>query len=450
MHAVDHKVAGDARLCTEACVLTPVYRRVSVRIIPPLLLAYIVAYLDRVNVGFAKLQMLDSLHFTETVYGLGAGVFFIGYFAFGLPSNLILHRFGARRWLSAMMLGWSVVSAATVLVSSPTAFYALRLLLGIAEAGFFPGVIFYLTLWYPTGRRAQVTATFMTAVAICGAIGSPLSGWIMQALDGYHGWAGWQWLFLIEAIPAALMGIYLLLRLTDEIGQAHWLNASEKSALAAQLKHGVGTEPVSSVWSVFRSSRVWMASLVYFCLLTGLYGIGFWLPTILVELGIHNPLQVGLLAALPYAVAVLGMVLVGRSADRHTDQRWHVAIPAALGAIGLVASVLLSHERALALAALAMAVFGILTGPPLFWGIASAHLRGPAAAAGIAMINSLGCLAGFASPYMVGLVKDLTGSTRLGMELIAGLVLLGALLVISMESAGPLPEAHVERLEAQS
>jgi MFS family permease len=410
--------------------LERVYSKVFRRIMPLLMIAYITAYLDRVNVGFAKLQMLADLGFSEAVYGLGAGIFFLGYFVFGLPSNMMLHRVGPRVWIAGIMIAWGIVSGLTSLVRTPGAYYALRFLLGVAEAGFFPGIIFYLTQWYPDARRGKATAIFMTGIAICSVIGSLLSGWIMQAFDGAYGWAGWQWLFPLEAIPAVLVGVWILLALHDDIASAPWLNESEKSLLRAELVHRSGPKPTESPAAAFRDGRVWLACFIYFCAMTGLYGVGFWLPTIISEMGITSLTHIGMLAAIPYAVAAVGMVLVARSADRHNERRWHVAIPAALGAAGLVVSVLFAQDRIIALAALAVSTFGILTAAPLFWSLPTAYLRGAAAAAGIAIINSCGNLAGFLSPYVIGWIKDATRSTAVGMYYVATFLLIGAVLVI--------------------
>lgn len=407
------------------------YRKVSQRIMPLLMIAYITAYLDRVNVGFAKLQMLKELGFSEAVYGLGAGIFFLGYFVFGLPSNMMLHRVGARVWIASIMIVWGIVSGLMCLVQTPNSYYVLRFLLGVAEAGFFPGIIFYLTQWYPSARRGRATATFMTGIAICSVIGSLLSGWIMQTFDGVYGWAGWQWLFPLEAVPAVLVGIWILLGLHDGITNAPWLSESEKSLLHTELARDAGPQPTESLADTFRDGRVWLACLIYFCAMTGLYGVGFWLPTIISEMGVTSLLHIGMLAAIPYAVAAIGMILVARSADRHNERRWHVAIPAALGAAGLVVSVLFAQNTIIAMTALAVATFGILTMAPLFWSLPTAYLRGAAAAAGIAIINSCGNLAGFLSPYVVGWIKDLTKSTAVGMYYVATFLLIGAVLVIA-------------------
>jgi MFS family permease len=315
-------------------------------------------------------------------------------------------------------------------VQTPTSFLVLRFLLGAAEAGFFPGVIYYLTQWYPASRRGKVTALFMTGIAICSTIGSVLSGWIMQTFDGVNGWSGWQWLFLLEALPAVLVGVYILFRLTNNIDGASWLSEREKALLRAELEREHREHPAGSYWDALRDSRVWFACLIYFCIVMGLYGVGFWLPTIIADMGIQAPLHVGMLTAIPYAVAAVGMVLAGRSADKRNERRWHVAIPTALAACGLLLSVVLFDKTVLALAALSLATFGILTAAPLFWSLPTAYLRGAAAATGIAVINSFGNLAGFVSPYLVGWVRDRTGSTAAGIYIIAAFVLAAGILII--------------------
>jgi D-galactonate transporter len=411
-------------------VLDGLYGKVTHRIVPILLFGYIAAYLDRVNVGFAKLQMLEDLRFSEMVFGLGAGIFFLGYFLFEVPSNLLLHRFGARVWLARIMITWGLLSAAMALVETSASFYVLRFLLGVAEAGFFPGVIYYLTQWYPSGRRGSVTALFMTAIAVCTVFGSLLSGWILEVFDGRLGWAAWQWLFVLEALPAIAIGVYIFLRLPRDIASVRWLAAEEKALLTAELVRERDTDDSESILGAFRDGRVWFACLVYFCLVVGVYGIGFWLPTILSEMGFKRPLEIGMLTALPYGIAAVGMVLVGRSADRHGERRWHVAVPAGLGALGLVLSVQLASNPVLAIFGLTLATFGILSSVPLFWSLPTAELRGAAAAAGIAIINSCGNLAGFASPSVIGWIKETTGSTVWGMYYVAAFLVLGGVLTV--------------------
>ena len=408
------------------------YRKVSWRLVPFLLLCYVVAYLDRVNVGFAKLQMLSDLQFSETVYGLGAGIFFIGYFLFEVPSNVILHKVGARIWIARIMITWGVISAAMMFVTTPTMFYVLRFLLGIAEAGFFPGIILYLTYWYPANRRGRTTTFFMTAIALSGVIGGPLSGWAMQAFDGHNGWAGWQWMFLLEGIPSILVGLVVLAYLDDRIAHARWLSDDEKALLQRNIASEDAHKEDPPIGTVLSSPRVWLMSAIYFCFVMGLYGVSFWLPTIIKQTGVKGALDIGLLTAIPYGCAVVGMVVVAFSADRSGERRWHIAIPAVLGALGLVLSVQWHDSTALAMVALTLATIGILTTLPLFWSLPTAFLAGTGAAAGIALINSLGNLAGFLSPYAVGWLKDLTHSTDSGMYLLAACLVVGAALTLSV------------------
>ena len=410
------------------------YRKVMWRLLPFLLLCYVVAYLDRVNVGFAKLQMLTDLNFSETIYGLGAGIFFIGYFIFEVPSNVILHRVGARVWIARIMITWGILSALMMFVTTPTMFYVARFFLGAAEAGFFPGIILYLTYWFPAERRGRVTATFMTAVALSGVIGGPLSGYIMKNMTGMNGWAGWQWMFLLEGIPSVLIGIAVLFYLDDRISHAKWLTDAEKALLQRNIKAEEGAKKDLPISQTLTSGRVWLMGLIYFSFVMGLYGISFWLPTIIKATGVKDVLDISLLTAIPYGFAVVAMVLVGRSADRHQERRWHVAIPGLLGALGLVLSVMWRGDTVLAMAALTLATMGILCTLPLFWSLPTSFLVGAGAAAGIALINSLGNLAGFVSPYMMGWLKDMTKSTDAGMYVLATSLVVGALLTLSVSA----------------
>ena len=408
------------------------YAKVTWSQLPLLSLCYVASYLDRVNVGFAGLQMLNDLKFSETVYGLGAGIFFIGYFIFEIPSNMILHRVGARLWIARIMITWGIVSGAMIFVDSPATFYVMRFLLGVAEAGFFPGVILYLTYWYPAHRRGKMTALFMTGVPISGVIGGPLSGWIMKAMPGVHGLAGWQWMFILEAIPSLLLGVVLIFYLQDRIRGAAWLSEAEKQLLESQIQAESSQKAEASLGQMFANPRVWLMALIYFCFVMGLYGVSFWLPTIIKATGVTDTFNIGLLTAIPYASAAIAMILIGHSADRRRERRWHVAIPALLGSIGLVLSTVYDHNTLLAMSALTLATIGIITVLPLFWSLPTAFLGGAAAAAGIALINSLGNLAGFVSPYLVGWLKDQTQSTNSGMFVLAASLVLGALLTLSV------------------
>jgi D-galactonate transporter len=408
------------------------YRKVAWRLTPLLMLCYVVAYLDRVNVGFAKLGMSTDLGLSDAVYGFGAGIFFIGYFIFEVPSNIILHRVGARVWIARIMVTWGIVSMLTMFVTTPTMFYVMRFLLGLAEAGFFPGIILYLTYWYPAQRRGRMTTWFMTAIAISGVVGGPISGYILKAFNGANGWHGWQWLFLLEGIPSVVVGILVFIVLDDRISKAKWLTQDERDLLERNIAAEDATKEDHSIGKAMFSPRVLLMSLIYFSFVMGLYGVSFWLPTIIKSTGVTDAFMIGLLSAIPFAAAVIAMVLIARSADRTRERRWHVALPGFAGALGLVLSVIWAHDTTLAMAGLTLATMGILTTLPLFWSLPTAFLAGTGAAAGIAMINSIGNLAGFLSPYAVGWLKGATSSTDSGMYMLAAFMILGGLLAVSV------------------
>ncbi|MGJ7580156.1 MFS transporter [Variovorax sp. RHLX14] len=408
------------------------YARVTWRLLPLLFLCYVAAYLDRVNVGFAKLQMLNELKFSESIYGLGAGIFFIGYFIFEVPSNLMLHRFGARKWIARIMISWGVISGCMMFVQTPTSFYILRFFLGVAEAGFFPGIILYLTYWYPAARRAKVTSLFMTGIPMAGVIGGPLSGWILNAFDGAHGMAGWKWLFLLEAVPSIVLGVVVLVALKDRIADANWLSAEDKKMLQKNIAADGAHIEDHSASGAFRNPKVWVLSAAYFGFIMGLYGVGFWLPSLVKASGVANTTTIGFLVAIPYAAAVACMIWTSRHSDRTGERRWHIAIPAIAGAVGLVASTLVPQTPFWAIVTLTLATMGILTGLAQFWCLPPAFLGGAAAAAGIALINSVGNLAGFVSPFIVGWIKDVTGSTNNGLFVIAASLIVGGAIVLSM------------------
>ncbi|WGD32217.1 MFS transporter [Ancylobacter sp. WKF20] len=407
------------------------YGKVFWRIVPFLMLCYVIAYLDRVNVGFAKLQMSQDLGFSETVFGFGAGVFFIGYFLFEVPSNILLHKIGARVWIARIMVSWGILSACFMFVSSAPMFYVLRFLLGVAEAGFYPGIILYLTYWYPSHRRAKIIAVFMSAIPISGIFGNPLSGWIMDAFHDNGGMAGWQWMFLIEAIPAVLLGIAVYFWLDNSIRGANWLSEEEKQLLEKEVAEDARTKATPpSVGAVFTDGRVWLMCLIYFSFVTGQYALTFWLPTLVKATGVVGNFNIGLISAIPFLCAVVTMILVGRSADHHRERRWHLIIPATLGAIGFIVAAT-SSSTVIAIASLSVAAAGVITCAPLFWSLPTAFLSGTAAAAGIAFINSVGNLAGFVSPYLIGFLKDFTGSTQVGMYVLAGFLVIGVIAVLS-------------------
>lgn len=414
--AVEGRVAG-------------IVRRVTWRYLPFLMLCYTFAYLDRVNIGFAKDAMEADIGLGAAAYGFGAGIFFIGYFFFEVPSNLLLQRFGARRWISRIMITWSLVSASFAFVETPLAFYALRFLLGVAEAGFFPGVVLFVTQWWPPARRAQVIALFMTAIPLAGLFGAPLSGAILSLTDGAAGIAGWRWMFLIEAAPAFLLGLLVLVRLDSRIEDAKWLSADEKAVLtAAVADEGQSIEHVG-IGKLMLNKTVLVFALVYFCCIMGQYGITFWLPTLIADASESSMLVVGLLGAIPYAFAVICMVVVGRSSDRRGERRWHTVMPLAIGGVALAASPLAHGNFTLSLLVLTLAAGAILTATPLFWTIPTQRISGRAAAVGIAAINSAGNLAGFLSPLAVGTLAEWTKSLSAGMILLGLFLLAGAMVL---------------------
>lgn len=412
------------------------YARVTWRLVPLLFICYVAAYLDRVNVGFAKLQMLNDLKFSEAVYGLGAGIFFIGYFLFEVPSNLLLHKLGARRWIARIMISWGVISGCMMFVQTPTMFYVLRFLLGLAEAGFFPGIILYLTYWYPAARRSQVTSLFMTGIPMAGVIGGPLSGWILGAFDGVSGMAGWKWLFLLDALPSVALGVVVLCFLDDRIDDARWLTVEQKRLLQRNIaQEHAGIEDHSAL-GAFRNAKVWVLCAAYFGFIMGLYGVGFWLPSLIKASGISSPATIGWLVAIPYSAAVVAMVMTSRHSDRTGERRWHIAIPALVGAAALAVSTVVPQTPFWAIVTLTVATMGILTGLAQFWVLPPAFLGGAAAAAGIALINSVGNLAGFASPFIVGWIKDSTGSTNIGLYVIAASLVIGGAIVAAIAQRG--------------
>ena len=410
------------------------YLKVTWRLIPFLLVCYIIAYLDRVNVGFAKLQMQNALGFSDVVYGLGAGMFFIGYFIFEVPSNIILHRVGARRWIARIMVTWGLISGSMMFVQTEMQFYVMRFLLGVAEAGFFPGIILYLTYWYPAQRRGRIISLFMTGIPLAGVIGGPLSGWIMKSWDQVGGYQGWQWMFLLEALPAVFVGFMVYWYLDDRITDAKWLSESERQMLARRIDEEDQSKEHMPVSAVLKNKRVWVMSAIYFSLAMSLYGVSFWLPTIINGMGVKDNFSIGLLSAVPWLAGVFSMLWFGRSADKHKERRWHVVIPMLMAATGLVLSVLLASNVYLSFAALILACMGIVSGIPLFWSLPTSFLAGAGAAAGIAAINSIANLAGFVAPYVVGWLKQVTQSTDSGMYLLAVVLLVGAAITLTIPS----------------
>jgi D-galactonate transporter len=431
--------------------------KVMRRLIPFLILCYFVAYLDRVNVSFAKLHMNQALGFSEAAFGLGAGLFFIAYFLFEVPSNIFLEKVGARVWIARIMISWGIVSAAFAFIPSisgatglanDTVFYALRLLLGACEAGFFPGIIFYLTLWFPAVYRARVISFFMLAIPISSIIGAPISGLLLNVTG--LGLDGWQWLFILEGLPSILVGVGVLFYLTDFPRQANWLQKDEIAWLeGVQATEKRNKEKVEhlSLFQALTDIRILLCALVYFCLNAASYGVAFFLPTIIKGFGVSDT-QTGLLAALPFVFGGVGMVLFGRHSDRAMERKGHVAVALLMSAIGIGLSGLVSNP-VIVMALLCFAQIGVSSVPAMFWPLPASFLTGASAAAGIAAINSLGNLSGFAGPFAMGYLKDLTGNFTTGLLLLAGCAVIGAVVVVSLridvrreQSSGAVALAH--------
>ncbi len=415
----------------DTAVRKSAYRKIAFRLMPFLMLCYFCAYLDRVNVGFAKLQMMSDLQFSEAVYGLGAGIFFIGYFLCEVPSNIVLHKVGARRWIARIMITWGILSGCFAFVQTEWQFYTLRFLLGVAEAGLAPGLLLYLTYWFPSYRRARMTVLWFIAIPISGMIGGPLSGLIMDRMSGVHGWFGWQWMFVIEAIPTVLVGLLVLAVLKDSVQDANWLTQDEKNLVKQELaQDNQHKEGHASVKEFIADKRLWLLAGIYFCVVMGQYAITFWLPTLIRNSGISDNWHIGLLTSLPYMCAIVVMILAGRSGDHFQERRWHLIIPMCAGALALTFATLFASNLTLSLICLCIAASGVLTASSLFWMLPTNFLGGVSAAAGIAAVNSFANLAGFCSPYLIGWVTTNTGSNAIGMLLITAVLIFGASLVL--------------------
>jgi len=420
------------------------YRKVAWRLIPFLFICYLVAFLDRVNVGFAKLQMAPDLQFSDAVYGFGAGIFFIGYFIFEVPSNLILERVGARVWIARIMVTWGIVSSAMMFTDSATTFYLLRFLLGVAEAGFFPGIILYLTYWFPASRRAHTVALFMTAIAISSVVGSPISGALMQFMDGVNDWRGWQWLFLLEGIPSVLVGLLVLMLLPDGPQSAKWLTPAEHDLIERHLREEYEAKNRlvrrHSFADAFRDARVWALAAVYFAGVVCFYAVSFWMPTIIQELGVDKSdyLVVGLLGTIPWGLAAIAMVYWGRHSDRTGERRWHSSGGLVLVIAGMIMLAIVGKDPIPAMTGLSLVTVGLMSWLVTFWSLPTAFLSGTAAAAGIAWINSVGNLGGQFGPDLIGRIRTATGgASEAAFYALAVVALLGALVTILLPKLKP-------------
>ncbi|CAB3786765.1 MFS transporter [Paraburkholderia fynbosensis] len=408
------------------------YRKLSWRLLPFLLLCYTFAYLDRVNIGFAKLQMQADLGFSDAVYGLGAGIFFLGYVLFEIPSNLLLPRIGARKTISRIMVLWGITSAAMLFVRNEPMFYAMRFLLGVFEAGFAPGMIFYLTYWYGRSRMAQVMAIVMLAGPIGGMFGGPLSTWVMTSFSGAHGLDGWQWMFLIEGLPCVILGVLALFVLDDRPADASWLSDDEKHLLASELDTSGSHH---SFAQVAKDPRVYLMAVPYFCFICGIYAVSFWLPSIIKAAGVKDTMQIGLYSSIPYLASAIAMTLIGRSSDRRGERRYHSAIPALMGSATLALATYFGDQLSVALTCITIATAMMWVAYTVFWAMPSEYLKGDAASGGIALINTLGLTGGFLSPTIIGWAQTVTGSLHAGLYVMVALLAIGALVLIAMRPA---------------
>jgi ACS family tartrate transporter-like MFS transporter len=403
-------------------------RKVTWRIVPFVMLLYFISFIDRVNIGFAALTMNRDIGLSPGVFGLGAGIFFLGYFLFEVPSNLILHRIGARIWIARVMITWGITSGAMAFAQGPVSFYVLRFMLGVAEAGFFPGIILYLSYWFPAHRRASATSVFMAAAPLSTVLGSPVSGALLE-LHGWLGLAGWQWMFLLEAWPAIFLGVVVLYYLTDRPEKADWLTDEERDWLVATIAQEKGGKAApQSIRRGLTDRRVLALSLIYFGTSAGLYTLGIWSPQIIAQFGL-TPLEIGFLNAGPGVAAVIAMIAWARHSDRTNERTWHVVGACILAAAGLFLAGSAGSLFAVLLA-LTIVNIGISAAKPPLWSMPTMFLSGPAAAAGIATINAIGNLGGFVGPAMIGWIKGWTGSFLGGLYFVAGLLVLSAAMTL--------------------
>ncbi|MGF6773696.1 D-galactonate transporter [Paraburkholderia sp. GAS199] len=402
------------------------YRKVSLRIIPFLFLCYVVSFLDRINIGFAQLQMKHDLGFSDAMYGLGAAVFYVGYVLCEVPSNMLLARFGARRTFTRIMLLWGIASVGMMLVAKPTHFYILRFLLGVFEAGFFPGIVLYLTYWYPARRRAAVLSIFFAGVAVAGVLGGLVSGWIMRDMGGVMGMFGWQWMFVIEGAPAIVLGLLASFYLVDGPQHANWLNPAEKAHLIAQRdearRASSNAHSSHALKQALRNPRVYLFAFIYFSLTCASLTLNFWMPLMIRDFGIHDVLAISLYTVIPNAVGAVGLILIARNSDRRGERRRHFAVCTIGGGVALSLLTLHLSSFPVMLAILSLAAVLIFAALPIFWTVPSSYLSGTVAAAGIALISSIGITSGIVSPWVIGLIKTHTGSMDNALYLLTALL----------------------------
>lgn len=412
------------------------YYRAYWRLLPLLLICYLVAYLDRVNVGFAKLQMLDALHFDDAIYGLGSGIFFAGYFLFEVPSNLVMRKVGARKWIARIMLTWGVISAVMIFVKTPTMFYIARFLLGAAEAGFAPAIMYLLTLWFPARYRGRAMSIYVMGAPLAFVVGGPISGYILHALSGNEHLAAWQWLFLIEAIPAVVLAFIVLAFLDDDPAHSRWITEAERNDVLAEIRaENVGKIDHSSARAFLANRKLWEFCAIFFCLIMGLYALGFWMPSLIKRSGVIDPFAIGLYSAVPNIVAAIALYVSNRSADRSGGRRVHFALFMLIGAVGLATSMWLSAGPVVTTVCLSIAAAGVYSCVALFWALPTSLFVGASMAAALAFINSVGNIAGFVSPYLVGMLNVMVGNADVGMYVVSAFLVLGAAMTMRLPNS---------------
>ncbi|RZF23860.1 MFS transporter [Paraburkholderia sp. UYCP14C] len=409
------------------------YRKITRRLIPFLFFCYVFAFLDRVNVGIAQLDMKHDVGFSDLTYSIGAGIFFLGYVLMEVPSNLLLTRIGVKRTFSRIMVLWGILAAATAFVTLPAHFYAVRFLLGLAEAGLYPGIIFYLTRWYPVERRAKAIAIFTCATGIAGLIGGPMSGWLITHMEGVRAMHGWQWMFIVQGLPASVLGVVAFFFLDDSPQKAAWLSEVEKAQVLSDLEQSSSVSDSHAEHTFGRAladPRVYVMGFVWFAQIAGVFAIGFWLPTLIKGTGLTSPLEIGLYSAIPYFVSWIALIGMNWNSDRTMERRWHCGITMIIGAVGLFAAGWIHGSLVWSLVALSVATAGILAPNPLIWAISTDYIRGKGAAGGVALVNCIGLLGGFASPMIIGSIKAMTNSMLGGLGAISLLMVVGALAAI--------------------
>ncbi|MDI3404192.1 MFS transporter [Streptomyces cavernicola] len=413
--------------------LEGIYRKITLKLVPFLAALWVLAWIDRVNIGFVKLTMLDDLRWSETVYGLGAGVFFLGYFFFEVPSNLLLQKIGAKKTIMRITIGWGLTSVAMMFVTTPGMFYFLRFLLGVFEAGFYPGIILFLTYWFPHSRRSKVFGMFMSASAFAGVLGGPLAGWIMTSLDGANGLQGWQWVFLVEGIPSVIAGLVTWFYLSDKPEKAKWLTPRQRELVLADIAREDATlgSREHSMLATLKQGRIWQFIAIFFCIIMANSAQTYYAPTIIKEVGFDSPVTIGWIMAFAYLLGGVGMIYNGFHSDRTLEARWHCGLAAALGSVSFAAiAVTINFSPILTLAALVLAIIGTMSAIPVFWQMPNQFLAGTAAAGGIALINSMANLAGFSAPYMLGTIKTSTGSLSPGLAVVAVFEIVATVLIL--------------------